>query len=225
MEQHVYPVITGDVSHTHFHGKFKEHYHSTFGAIQESLHVYIESGFNCFNSNEVSILEIGFGTGLNALLTLIASQEKNCRVTYHTIENYPLPEQVISLLNYDEQLSGKTISGPNLNNLHGISWGVYVSLTPDFIMHKIKADFNEFEPDFNYDLVYFDAFAPDVQPEIWSEANLQKVYRNMNMGGCLVTYCVKGQVKRDLHHAGFCIEVLPGPPGKRHMLRARKTNT
>ncbi len=206
------PIITLDKSHTLFNEQIGEHYHSTFGAIQESEHI-----FN--NKSDINILEIGFGTGLNALLTLKFARGHNLKTNYHGIEAFPISIEQAMMLNYPE--------------LIGIEQDVFIkmhesgeenkAISRSFVLKKslIKLEDTKLPENF-FDLVYFDAFSPDSQPELWTEEIFQKIYDSMRTDSILTTYSCKGIVKRALKSAGFQIEKLPGPPGKREFLRALK---
>ena len=214
-------VKTADGSHTLYFSELDEHYHSTKGAIQESVHVFIKNGYEYFtNKQELSVLEIGFGTGLNALLTFRESQKSIKQIKYTAIEKYPLSPEIVNKLNYEKQLSG--FSSNELLALHDASWEEWHKLSDEFTFRKLKTDLNVFQPDTNFDLIYFDAFAPDKQPEMWEEDIFEKMYSCLTIGGILVTYSAKGLIKRRLRAIGFRVENLPGPPGKREMIRAIK---
>ncbi|MDR1344159.1 MAG: tRNA (5-methylaminomethyl-2-thiouridine)(34)-methyltransferase MnmD [Tannerellaceae bacterium] len=218
---HVNPEVqqTADGSHTLFVPEINEHYHSVNGAIQESLHVFINAGLRCLSKENIRILEIGFGTGLNALLSLLeAERTDKLRIEYHTVELYPLPAELTSALNYAEQLCPGRKEW--FDALHTAPWGEDVMITPNFILHKIKGDCNLCELPDSIDLVYFDAFAPDKQPEMWSQEIFDALYKRMAEGGILTTYCAKGAVRRMMIKAGYSVERIPGPPGKREMIRA-----
>jgi tRNA U34 5-methylaminomethyl-2-thiouridine-forming methyltransferase MnmC len=213
-------VTTSDGSHTLFVPELNEHYHSVHGAVQESNHVFIEAGLKCCNLNRLNILEIGFGTGLNALLTFIEARKRSVNIYYHSLEKFPLPADVIKILNYSEL--------PGLDNdglypaIIDAEWNAPIKLDECFMLEKSVADLVEFHSSVLYDLVYFDAFAPQVQPELWMPDVFQMLYDTMNVGSILTTYCAKGQVRRNMQAAGFVVERLPGPPGKREMLRAKR---
>ena len=214
--------VTGDGSHTLFLPHMNESYHSMFGAITESMHVFIREGLEFLQGYEsISILEAGFGTGLNTLLTLVASAKSNVHITYHTVECFPVDPDFLQQLNYPPLLTAGFPSD-YFQLLHNAPWNEAVAITPTFTLHKIREDFTIFNPGFSYDLVYYDAFAPDKQPEMWTREIFIRLYEHLTPGGVLTTYCVKGAVKRMLKASGFTIEKLPGPPGKREMLRARK---
>lgn len=216
--------VTDDGSHTLFVPELGEHYHSVYGAIGESRHIFLEAGFRHIYKpfDKISILEIGFGTGLNALLTYMESEISAIPVEYTTIELNPLKEDVYSILNFDELLNYPG-SREIFLRLHQSPWNEQVHLTYGFILHKINISLHEFLPGKEaFDLVYFDAFGPDIQPEMWKEEVFIKMASGLKKDGVLVTYSTKGTVKRNLKNAGFSIEKLPGPRGKREILRAIK---
>ena len=216
-------ITTGDGSNTIFVPWLNEHYHSVYGAITESMHVFVEAGFNFLREcKSVSVFEIGFGTGLNALLTFEAAARRKTNTLYHTIEEHPLDKKLYMLLNYADLLPGPATTAEAFQKIHEATWDSYVSVGSGFTLHKIKSDFLTYNPVFHYDIVYFDAFAPAKQPEMWRKEHFKKLYQMLNPGGLLVTYCVQGQVKRNLKASGFYVETLPGPPGKREILRAWK---
>lgn len=211
---------TADGSHTLFVPELDEHYHSVNGAVQESVHVFLRAGFDRVTLPSLRVLEFGFGTGLNAFLTLLAAREQGKRVVYTSIEKYPLPAGLSGRLNYGDLLCP---SDPALfSRLHTAAWDEDVMLSSSFTLHKIHGDYNECRWEDGVDLVYFDAFAPDKQPEVWNQQLFERIYRSMHDGGVMVTYCAKGAVRRMWQAAGFTVERLPGPPGKREMLRGTK---
>lgn len=207
---------TADGSQTIYSGQFGETYHSVNGAIAESMHVFIHAGLLKCHKKELTIFEVGFGTGLNALLSLQTARQNNLVINYHSIELYPLKESITSQLEYSghDPVSFKA--------LHQAPWNQVSSLAPYFNLHKIQGSMLDYEPNYLIDLVYFDAFSPASQPELWSEDIFKQLYRTMSVGGILTTYCAKGIVRRTMVKAGFTTERLPGPPGKREMLRATK---
>lgn len=216
-------VATNDGSHTLYLPDLDEHYHSTYGAITESLHVFIKAGMEAMAYRpKLTILEVGFGTGLNVLLSCLRAIEHEVEVTYHALEKYPLDRELFGKLNYAAMLSSSSASGNLFEIIHTSPWNETVMLHPGFSLHKILGDATAFIPGFNYDLVYYDAFAPDKQPEMWTPDIFSRLFHNLNPGGMLTTYCAKGTVKRMLRSAGFCVTRLPGPPGKREMLRGVK---
>lgn len=221
----VKPILemTADGSHTLFVPELNEHYHSTNGAVQEAGHVFINAGLHHSTKNEIKILEVGFGTGLNAFLTLLDVQKSGKRVHYITLEAYPLSMEIIRNLNYPNLFSAN--NRESYYRLHEAEWGKEIEINPDFYLTKVNADFTRF--DFSeltdtIDIVYFDAFAPDKQSEMWTQSLFDQLYNSCVSGGIFVTYCAKGVVRRMLQQSGFVTERLPGPPGKREMLRATK---
>ncbi|MDR1121574.1 MAG: tRNA (5-methylaminomethyl-2-thiouridine)(34)-methyltransferase MnmD [Dysgonamonadaceae bacterium] len=209
--------LTADGSHTLYIPSMDEHYHSVNGAIQESVHVYIEAGLNQCNKPHVNVLEFGFGTGLNVLLTFREAQRRQFSVSYTALEKYPLPETLTGCLNY-----GRALNLPEVfEQLHTSVWNEPVEITPFFSLQKIETDFLHYNFPACSDVVFYDAFAPDKQPEAWSQTLFDKIRERMYPHGILTTYCAKGNVRRMLQHAGFVVERIPGPPGKREMLRGR----
>ena len=212
--------VTSDGSHTLYMPDMDEHYHSVNGAIQESEHVFIEAGLHRLSKKEIRVLEIGFGTGLNAFLTLLDSMQADRHITYYSMELYPLDIALVQNLNYGKVLCAR--EEDMFMALHEAPWNQSASITPNFTLHKMKGDCNQAELPNEIDLVYFDAFAPDKQPEMWNQELFNKLYFRMNAGGILTTYCAKGAVRRTMKESGFSVERIPGPPGKREMLRATK---
>lgn len=208
--------ITADGSATLYRPDIDEHYHSVKGAVTESMHVYIQSGLEAYKGEDpVTVLEIGFGTGLNAVLTAMHSARI---VHYVSIELYPLPYEAIESLGYH----GIVDSGL-YDAILRAEWNAAVAVTSRFVVEKMHADLLTVEIPDNISVVYFDAFAPEKQPEMWSMEIFDRLFRHMCPGGVLVTYCAKGAVRRMLTAAGFTVERLPGPPGgKREILRAVK---
>ncbi len=211
--EHPQVKVTGDGSHTLYVPLIDEHYHSHFGALTESKHIFIEAGFNHYTSENVSLLEIGFGTGLNALLTAQAAEKQHRKVSYTSLEKYPLPAEIVSILNHPEAagLADKTL----FDAIHNASWGSNVTITPWFMLHKIEMDLTKDPVKGMYDLIYFDAFGPDKQPEMWTNEVLMKIAQVTHQGSVFVTYSAKGSLKRILKDLGFEVNHLPGPPGKR----------
>jgi tRNA U34 5-methylaminomethyl-2-thiouridine-forming methyltransferase MnmC len=212
---------TLDGSSTLYVPGLNEHYHSINGAVQESMHVYIRSGLNEAKQDNLKLLEIGFGTGLNALLTLLENAGKKT-IQYDAIELFPLDWSTIEQLQYPEYLGISNESGSLFRSMHISSWEKDFWIDPAFCLRKIGSSLLDVEFTTTYNLVYFDAFAPKVQPELWTEEIFRKICNAMENNGQLVTYCAKGEVRRCMQRAGFNVERLPGPPGKREMLRARK---
>ncbi len=198
-----------------------ECYHSKNGAIQEAYHVFIRNGLSLVEEKSVSILEIGFGTGLNAFITLLESEDKDLNINYVGIEAYPISEEEIKSLNYVEQLKVEKFKN-QFALMHNSKWEVATKITERFTLTKRKQLFQDFE-DFNqYDIVYFDAFGYPYQPELWSEAIFVKMFNSIKEKGILVTYAARGVIKRAMQHAGFQVKKVPGPPGKREMFIAFK---
>jgi tRNA U34 5-methylaminomethyl-2-thiouridine-forming methyltransferase MnmC len=217
----IQPVITEDGSTTLFIPELKEHYHSIHGAVQESMHIFINNAYSQIQTSPARIFEAGFGTGLNAFLTFLVSDKAGTSVHYTTIEKFPLEDNIVRSLNYPEMTD--PAKDKIFQVLHDAPWGQDIWISEYFTLHKIKSDLREVQlPASAYDLVYFDAFAPEIQPELWTEEIFRMLYQSMKEGACLVTYSVKGSVKRALKAAGFRLEKLPGPPGKREMTRATK---
>ena len=216
--------MTEDGSSSIYNPELDETYHSTHGAIQESNHVFIDAGLHhFFNKNkgrkEIKIFEVGFGTGLNALLTSYSLITHSTSINYTSIELNPLDPKVIGNLNYPSQIVG---SEPMFKSIHRSLWGVFEILKENFALRKIHASFLTYKPDGLVDLIFFDAFSPDKQPELWTLESLKKCYKMLSTGGVFVTYSAKGQLKRDLKSLHFEVESLPGPPGKFEMIRATK---
>lgn len=212
--------ITGDGSHSLLNEELNETYHSRHGAVRESEHVFIKQGFNYLveeqKTETLSILEVGFGTGLNALLTLAEALSKNIIVSYTALEIFPIQQEIWKMLNYPD---------PHhlFNKLHQADWNKWVQIHPTFKLLKLEKSLQSVELESQqFDLIYFDAFAPNKQPELWNLQILDKITGTIKSGGVFVTYCAKGQLKRDLKSLGLMVESLPGPPGKREMVRAIK---
>jgi tRNA U34 5-methylaminomethyl-2-thiouridine-forming methyltransferase MnmC len=215
-------IPTKDGSHTLRNTELNETYHSIHGAVQESEHVFIKNGLGYVldsGTQTVEILEVGFGTGLNAFLTCKQTRHQPCVIQYTSIELYPLPQVIWSGLNYASTAEESTLYA----QLHRAEWNKPEVLSSSFTLHKIQSSLQATAlPASQYDLVYFDAFAPDKQPGMWTLSVFEQICKSMKPGSVLVTYCAKGQVKRDLKSAGLLVESLPGPPGKREMIRASK---
>ena len=216
-------ILTQDGSHSIYSDEFGVSYHSRYGAIQESRHVYIERGLysRVLTQKKMSILEIGFGTGLNALLTLLEAEKRELQVYYEAVEAYPVTEEQAVLLNYPTQLGRPDLSAPFLA-LHTLPWNETQQITPAFEFKKVNIHFEDLSYEPVFDLIYFDAFAPNAQPHLWELPVLSTMYAALKEEGVLVTYCAKGSVKRTLKSLGFKVESLPGPPGKREMTRCIK---
>ena len=214
-------IITADGSTTIQIKDWNEQYHSKHGAIQEAYHVYIDSGLSLFKNQKLSILEIGFGTGLNALITYIEASKLGLEVNYVGVDAYPIKSEELQRLNYVSQLKAEALSKDFLL-MHDSLWEKEVAISDRFTLHKKQKDFAELAMENSFDLVYFDAFGARVQPELWTETIFGKMFKAMKNDGILVTYAAKGSVRRAMQAVGFYVERLPGPPGKREMLRATK---
>jgi tRNA U34 5-methylaminomethyl-2-thiouridine-forming methyltransferase MnmC len=214
-------ITTSDGSHSLMNTDLQETYHSVHGAIQESKHVFISAGLNFWTKQspgkKIRILEMGFGTGLNAFLTLVESKRLNLPVYFESWEMFPVDISLARQLNY-----GDTLGSPEtFLKLHEIEWDEPSPITADFTLVKRKGDIQQGSwPEQSFDLVYYDAFAPSKQPYLWSGEVLKKISDVLAPGGVWVTYCAKGQVKRDLRSFGLKVETLPGAPGKKEMIRA-----
>jgi tRNA U34 5-methylaminomethyl-2-thiouridine-forming methyltransferase MnmC len=212
---------SSDGSLTLYVPELNEHYHSINGAVQESKHVFIRNGLHELQAPEIKILEIGFGTGLNALLT-IADSKIEKTVYYHALELFPLEWDMVESLQYPQYLGLSNEMFSLFKAMHIAHWDEDNWIHPRFCLRKSKASLLDIELATTYNLIYFDAFAPAVQPELWTEAVFRKMFDALQEGGILVTYCAKGDVRRCMQRAGFIVERLPGPPGKREILRAKR---
>jgi tRNA U34 5-methylaminomethyl-2-thiouridine-forming methyltransferase MnmC len=213
--------VTGDGSKTIFLPELNETYHSSNGAVQESRHIFIENGLDLVEKQgAIRILEVGFGTGLNALLSASWAETNNQRIHYIGIEAFPLSLELCFQLDYPRHI------GQNVEKIYDAlircDWEIDNQLTPHFSIQKREVKIQDFAAVENVDLIYFDAFGPRVQAEMWDITILEKMFQSLNAGGALVTYCAQGQFKRDLKSVGFILESLPGPPGKREMTRATR---
>ncbi|MFC4720836.1 tRNA (5-methylaminomethyl-2-thiouridine)(34)-methyltransferase MnmD [Geojedonia litorea] len=221
-------ITTADGSKTiHIEG-WNEHYHSVYGAIQEANHVFIKHGLLFYfesiaknRAHPVSILEIGFGTGLNAFITFLECQNHSAKINYVGVEAFPLPFHELEQLNYIEQLSAQQFTN-TFKAFHECPWEIPHVISPKFELTKQEKDFKDIDDQSKFELIYFDAFGARVQPELWTEAIFQLMFDALKTDGVLVTYSAKGSVRRAMQAVGFTVEKLPGPPGKREMLRARK---
>jgi len=214
-------VTTSDGSTTIHLPDWNENYHSTHGAIQEAKHVFIDKGLSVISKSEISILEIGFGTGLNCFITLLEAEKRKIEVNYVGVEAYPVTENEAAQLNYVSELNVDEKQAV-FNQLHHISWEEKHEILTGFYLEKRKQFFNDITDVNQFDLVYFDAFGAAHQPELWSVEIFKIMFKAMRKNGVLVTYCAKGSVRRAMQEVGFTVERLDGPPGKREMLRATK---
>ncbi len=216
-------ITTSDGSHSLLNIDLDETYHSRHGAVQESRHVFLKNGFDFYcertSKNPVQIFELGFGTGLNAWLTAERSRETGRNVCYTSLETFPLPADVWQRLNYASTPEGKDLFA----QIHEAPWETEVPLLPTFSLKKVKCEVQRFQFDLSsLDIVYFDAFAPGKQPELWELEILKKINDAMTSNAVFVTYCAKGQLKRDLKDLSMIVETLAGPPGKKEMVRGLK---
>ncbi len=214
-------IVTSDGSTSIHLPDWEESYHSKHGAIQEAKHVFIKNGLSLFIGQSVSILEIGFGTGLNAIITFLESQLLNQMVDYVGVEGFPISSQEVLQMNYVNQLNATDFKAV-FELFHLCKWEENVTISNHFRLTKRNQLFNEIDDINQFDLIYFDAFGYRVQPELWSLEIFTRMYKSLKSGGILVTYACRGPIKRAMIEAGFEIEKLDGPPGKREMLRGRK---
>jgi len=214
-------IITDDGSTTIRIPEWDENYHSTHGAIQEAKHVFIKNGLDLFqNQDSISILEVGFGTGLNAFITFLETLNKK-KVNYVGVEAYPVSADEITQMNYVSELQASRYQEV-FNTMHSCDWENQQIISGNFILTKRKQFFQDIEDKNQFDLIYFDAFGFPLQPELWSEAIFKKMYDALLPKGTLVTYACRSSIKNAMLTSGFSIEKLPGAPGKREMLRATK---
>ncbi|MCF8459556.1 MAG: tRNA (5-methylaminomethyl-2-thiouridine)(34)-methyltransferase MnmD [Flavobacteriales bacterium] len=215
-------VSTKDGSQTILNEELGSTYHSRHGALTESQHVFIAKGLEKViesGMTEITILEMGFGTGLNTLLTAIISVERNIRINYHTLELFPLPESIWM----EYQLPDELAENRGLfDSIHGADWNKDVFISSNFSFAKHHISLLDFEPSVKFDLVYYDAFEPETQPELWTQDVFEKLFSWMNPKGVLTTYCCKGYARRNMLGAGFEVTKVPGPPGKREMIVANR---
>ena len=214
-------ITTSDGSKTIQIVDWNEQYHSKHGAIQEAYHVFIKSGLSLFSNQSLSILEIGFGTGLNALITLIEAEKYKLDIEYTGVEAYPVLSKELLELNYITELKAEDFQ-KKFELMHAMPWEEKVPIADNFTLHKKQKDFKELDDVNLFNLIYFDAFGARVQPELWTAAIFLIMFKALKRGGVLVTYAAKGSVRRAMQEVGFSVERLPGPPGKREMLRATK---
>ena len=212
-------ITTEDGSSSIINKNLNECYHSTSGAINESKHIFIENGLLACKKKVLNTLEVGFGTGLNALLTQIICDKNKTINNYHSIENLPILSKDYLALNYCKQLN---IKDDNFMKMHNSSWGEKITISKYFSLLKINIDLQTFNPTTKYDLIYFDAFSPNKQPELWTYNIFKKLYKNLNNNGILITYCAKGAFKRTLKEIGFEVSSIDGPIGKREITQAKK---
>lgn len=214
-------ITTGDGSKTIQIEEWDEQYHSKHGAIQEAYHVFIKHGLRLFQNEKIKLLEIGFGTGLNALITSHEAKHQQLQIDYVGVEAFPVSIDEVNQLDYCEQLGIRDLE-ETFRKMHSYPWEKNMEITSDFTLLKQKKDFKQINEKDLFNLIYFDAFGARVQPDLWTEDIFSKMYRALRINGVLVTYAAKGSVRRAMQAVGFTVERLPGPPGKREMLRAKK---
>lgn len=213
---------TDDGSETFYVDEIDECYHSTNGAIQESNHIFIQEGLKKCTKEQISIFEVGFGTGLNAFLTLMEAVHSPQKQYFYTaIELYPIETEIVIKINYPEQTAPQFRD--LFEKLHLSEWERAEKILPNFTLTKLKADLTTFHTNDSFDVFYFDAFSPEKQPEMWNSHIFQMLYNIANKDAILTTYSAKGIVRRALQSVGFTVERLKGPPGKREIIRATKT--
>lgn len=218
-------IITSDGSKTIHIPEMDEHYHSVNGALTESLHVFIKNGYQYSTAPEPVVFETGFGTGLNCWLTALQAEKEGRKTTYIAVEKFPLKSEEITQLSYGELFGGETKQF--FDQIHAAPWNTTVGISEYFSLRKLPIDFHElnFKTIPLFDVIYHDAFGPDKQPDLWTPEIFEKLYRNSMPGAVFVTYSAKGEVRRRLSAAGFTMERLQGPPGKKEMLRGIKNSS
>lgn len=219
-------ITTDDGSHSLYNEDLKEPYHSFHGAFKESIHVYMIYGLDSWvaenpNKKPIRVLEVGFGTGLNAWLGLVWADQNQIPLLYHSIETHPLSEEIYSQLNYGDMDDAIFHYKPYLQRLHKAKWDEGVIMSDYFNMKKDHISLLDVKL-YPTDLIFYDAFAPRKQPEMWTLESLGKVCESLNPGGLFITYCATGKLKRDLKEVGLEVETVPGPPGKKQMVRGWK---
>lgn len=214
-------VTTSDGSHSLFVPQLNEHYHSSAGALEESLFVFVEAGLHAATPKpHLRVLEIGFGTGLNALCSLVDARNRGLQLHYTGIEKYPVSEAEAQQLNFTSVVKGATHA--DFLPMHTAAWNQAVEIGSNFTLHKVLGDVQTADLPTPFDVCYFDAFPPEIQPELWTESIFAKLYQFAAPGAVMTTYCAQGQMRRNMKAAGWLVERLPGPPAKRHIIRARK---
>lgn len=215
-------IETSDGSLSLYLPEWDENYHSKHGAIQEAYHVFIRSGLDLFaDKDTVSILEMGFGTGLNCMISFLEAKRRDLHVDYTGLEAYPLDKEIVLKLNHLQELKAEHFES-FYQKMLGAEWDIRTEIDRNYFLHKRALMFEDFDENQKFNLIYFDAFGARVQPELWTERIFKKMFLALKGNGVLVTYSAKGSVRRAMQSVGFVVERLPGPPGKREMLRARK---
>ena len=214
-------IQTADGSTTIRIKDWDECYHSKHGAIQEAYHVFIKNGLSLFPSQSISIMEIGFGTGLNVFITYLESQKLQQKIDYVGVEAFSISSDELKSMNYVQELNANDFTNV-FEKMHSISWEEKHTISENFSLYKRNQFFQDINDVEKFDLIYFDAFGYRVQPELWSTEIFKKMYESLKPNGVLVTYAARGVVKRSMIEVGFTVEKLAGPPGKREMFRARK---
>jgi len=221
-------IITGDGSVSLHVPTLNQTYHSRHGALTEAQYVYIQQGLAFWHqqtqASSVSVFEMGFGTGLNALLAAAYAEQQQLSIYYETLEKYPLSPEELSSMDYDQLLKGDTTT-QIFHQIHQCSWEVTQAVPPFFELLKKKMGVEEYASKTLFDLIFYDAFGHHAQPELWGTERMQKCYELLRPNGVWVSYCAKGSVRRSLQEVGFVVERLPGAPGKREMLRAVKSES
>lgn len=215
-------IVTGDGSKTIQLEEWNEQYHSKHGAIQEAYHVFIKNGLERFTDKKISILEIGFGTGLNTLITFLEAQKSGVTINYTGVEAYPVTLSEVRQLNYLQTLDASE-NQAFFEKIHTCPWSETVNISPKFTLTKLKMNIQDILFKNDFDLIYFDAFGPRVQPELWTQDIFLKMYNALKNNGWLTTYSAKGDVRRAMQAVGFQVERTEGPPGKREMLVGQKS--
>lgn len=216
---------TADGSHTIYIPGMDECYHSTHGAIRESLHVFIDAGIRYFLDNHsrqgLRIFELGFGTGLNAMLSALFADGNDIDIYFETVEAFPLSDEEVGALNYPQLLQEQSAQYL-FHDIHSCPWQEAIKVSDRFSIRKVPSKIQDYQPNDEFHICFFDAFAPSKQPEMWDMSVLEKVRGLLQSGGIIVTYCAKGQLKRDLKQLGFEVQTIAGAPGKKEMVRAIK---
>lgn len=217
-------IQTADGSSSLFVEDWGETYHSRHGAIQEAQHVFIQNGLSLFQEQSVAVLEIGFGTGLNAFITFLEAEKRQLKIDYVGVEAYPILKEEAEQLNYVTQLDANQYDA-QFQLMHASEWGINTAISEYFTLTKRQQYFNEIDDKNRFELIYFDAFGFQYQPELWSVEIFRKMFEALKPNGILVTYACRGPIKRAMQEAGFSTRKLAGPPGKREMLKAEKIIT